>query len=89
MSKLTPDELKARMDLVGTPCIGVCSTAIGDSICKGCGRTSDEVIRWNTMNDEERREIADKLMVEAIQRQIQEHKEQRSGKDIDNDEDAV
>ena len=26
-----------------TPCVALCSTAQGDAICRGCGRTEDEV----------------------------------------------
>ena len=33
-------------------CVGVCSTAQGDDICKGCGRTFDEVCLWLEMTDE-------------------------------------
>ncbi|MEP4148194.1 MAG: DUF1289 domain-containing protein [Halioglobus sp.] len=32
---------------VKTPCIGVCSTGIGDAVCRGCKRFSHEVINWN------------------------------------------
>ncbi|MEH6581660.1 MAG: DUF1289 domain-containing protein [Halioglobus sp.] len=32
---------------VKTPCIGVCSTGIGDTVCRGCKRFSHEVINWN------------------------------------------
>ena len=33
---------------IKTPCIGVCSTGIGDSVCRGCKRFSHEVIHWNS-----------------------------------------
>lgn len=33
---------------VKTPCIGVCSTGIGDSVCRGCKRFAHEVIDWNS-----------------------------------------
>lgn len=33
---------------IKTPCIGVCSTGIGDSVCRGCKRFSHEVIDWNS-----------------------------------------
>ena len=33
---------------VKTPCIGVCSTGIGDAVCRGCKRFSHEVIHWNS-----------------------------------------
>jgi uncharacterized protein len=29
-----------------TPCIAICSTSQGDEMCKGCGRTFDEVQHW-------------------------------------------
>jgi uncharacterized protein len=29
-----------------TPCIAICSTSQGDAVCKGCGRTFDEVQHW-------------------------------------------
>ncbi|HKX94625.1 MAG TPA: DUF3717 domain-containing protein [Methylibium sp.] len=32
------------------PCIAICSTAQGDAICKGCGRTEGEVQHWTTMS---------------------------------------
>lgn len=33
-----------------TPCIAICSTAQGDEVCKGCGRTFDEVQHWPSMS---------------------------------------
>jgi predicted Fe-S protein YdhL (DUF1289 family) len=39
---------------VKTPCIGVCSTGIGDRVCRGCKRFAHEVIHWNSYNDEEK-----------------------------------
>jgi predicted Fe-S protein YdhL (DUF1289 family) len=33
-----------RLPRIKTPCIGVCSTGIGDSVCRGCKRFAHEVI---------------------------------------------
>jgi len=45
-----------------TPCVGICSaTALGDPICRGCGRTAEEVRDWNTYSDERKREIMQRL----------------------------
>ena len=33
-----------------TPCIAVCSTAQGDAVCRGCGRTEDEVRDWPALS---------------------------------------
>jgi predicted Fe-S protein YdhL (DUF1289 family) len=46
---------------VKTPCIGVCSTGIGDSVCRGCKRFSHEVIDWNSYTQEQKRIIDQRL----------------------------
>ncbi|MEO7106966.1 MAG: DUF3717 domain-containing protein [Rhodoferax sp.] len=33
-----------------TPCIAICSTSQGDELCKGCGRTFEEVQHWPGMD---------------------------------------
>ncbi len=50
--------------LTDTPCIGICSTAIGDDVCIGCGRTFTEVNDWNTLSDEEKIKINERLIKE-------------------------
>ncbi len=37
------------------PCIAICSTSQGDAICKGCGRSFEEVQRWTSMSPAEKR----------------------------------
>ena len=37
------------------PCIAICSTSQGDAVCKGCGRTFDEVQNWTVMSPAEKR----------------------------------
>ena len=37
------------------PCIAICSTSQGDDVCKGCGRTFDEVQHWPEMTPAEKR----------------------------------
>jgi hypothetical protein len=39
-----------------TPCIAICSTSQGDEMCKGCGRTFDEVQLWTEMRPTEKRQ---------------------------------
>jgi len=46
---------------VQTPCIGVCSTGIGDSVCRGCKRFSHEVINWNTYSEPQKRAVDARL----------------------------
>ncbi|OYU27013.1 MAG: Fe-S protein [Burkholderiales bacterium PBB2] len=37
------------------PCIAICSTSQGAALCKGCGRTFDEVQHWPVMTPAEKR----------------------------------
>jgi uncharacterized protein len=46
---------------VKTPCIGVCSTGIGDTVCRGCKRFSHEVIAWNSYSHEQKKVIDRRL----------------------------
>ena len=46
---------------VKTPCIGVCSTGIGDSVCRGCKRFDYEVINWNAYSRAEKLAIDSRL----------------------------
>ena len=34
-----------------SPCIGYCSTSLGDLVCKGCGRTATEVDQWLLLDE--------------------------------------
>jgi len=49
------------MGNVKTPCIGVCSTGIGDVVCRGCKRFAHEVIDWNGYTQEQRQLVVDRL----------------------------
>lgn len=46
---------------VKTPCIGLCSTGLGDSVCKGCNRFVHEVVGWNGFNEEEKSLVLKRL----------------------------
>lgn len=50
-----------------SPCIGVCSTGIGDSVCRGCKRFMHEVIDWNSYKEGERRAIVRRMSSLAAQ----------------------
>jgi len=39
-----------------TPCIAICSTSQGDDMCKGCGRSFEEVQHWPAMTPAEKRQ---------------------------------
>lgn len=51
-TKVSPKEITAEC-----PCIGHCTTALGDDVCRSCHRTFEEVTRWPELCDEERIKI--------------------------------
>jgi hypothetical protein len=48
-----------------TPCIAICSTSQGDAVCKGCGRSFDEVQRWTEMTPGEKRACWRRITLEG------------------------
>lgn len=55
---------------IKTPCIGVCSTGIGDSVCRGCKRFAHEVINWNGYNEDQKR-IVDARLAQFLAQCVQ------------------
>ena len=51
--------------LPDTPCIAICSTSQGDEMCKGCGRSFDEVQRWTEMTPGEKRATWRRITLEG------------------------
>ena len=47
------------------PCIAICSTTQGDAVCKGCGRTFDEVQHWPAMSPVAKRHVWHRITQEA------------------------
>ncbi|MCE4557663.1 DUF3717 domain-containing protein [Roseateles cellulosilyticus] len=48
-----------------SPCIAICSTAQGDPVCKGCGRTFDEVQHWPALSPFEKRGVWHRILLEG------------------------
>ena len=70
----------AECKVVKTPCVGVCSTGIGDSVCRGCKRFAHEVIDWNAYTREQRQLIVDRLeqfLVQVVRLRFDMFDEQR------------
>lgn len=36
-----------------SPCVGICSVTVGDTVCRGCFRTLDDIARWSSLNAEQ------------------------------------
>jgi uncharacterized protein len=43
--------------LIETPCLKICVLEPGSKLCRGCGRTIDEIAGWGAMSGSERRRI--------------------------------
>lgn len=48
-----------------SPCIAICSTSQGDAVCKGCGRTFEEVQHWTAMGPAEKRATWRRIQLES------------------------
>ena len=48
-----------------TPCIAICSTSQGDAVCKGCGRTFEEVQRWLELSPGQKRLVWRRITAEG------------------------
>ncbi|HEY9530879.1 MAG TPA: DsbA family protein [Burkholderiales bacterium] len=49
-----------------SPCVKVCVLDPARGVCRGCGRTLDEIARWSSMSDAERDDIMDKLTRQSV-----------------------
>jgi len=47
-------------DKVRSPCVSVCALDEND-VCIGCQRSGDEILRWTSMTNDERREVMRKV----------------------------
>ena len=44
-----------------SPCVGICHLG-ADGYCEGCLRSGDEIARWISMGDAERRRLMDEVL---------------------------
>lgn len=55
----------ALAEVVPSPCISVCRMDAATGLCEGCWRTLDEIARWSTASDDDKRGIWDELLRRA------------------------
>ena len=46
---------------IASPCVGLCSTTVGDTACRGCQRSDIEIRDWFGYDEQERRRRMDEL----------------------------
>ncbi|MFA5949525.1 MAG: DUF1289 domain-containing protein [Hyphomicrobium sp.] len=49
-----------------TPCINVCRIDPVSGYCEGCRRSRNEIARWSSITDAERRSIMDELKTRQL-----------------------
>lgn len=54
-----------------SPCVGRCSCTLGDDVCRGCGRTFEQVRDWPFYSREKKVEITRQLRSDS-QKKLQE-----------------
>jgi len=47
---------KIPVDALKSPCTGICQLD-GQGVCRGCGRTLDEIAEWGTAGEARQRQI--------------------------------
>ena len=52
-------------DFVPSPCISVCRMDAATGLCEGCFRSLDEIARWSSASEDEKRAIWDRLLQRA------------------------
>lgn len=49
-----------------SPCVKICLYEPGVGLCRGCGRTLEEIAGWTAMSDAERRRIMGELAARLV-----------------------
>lgn len=49
-----------------SPCIGHCTTVLGDEVCRSCLRTFEEVSRWLEMSEVERIQVNRRVALKRL-----------------------
>jgi predicted Fe-S protein YdhL (DUF1289 family) len=62
-----------------TPCIAICSTSQGDAVCKGCGRSFEEVQHWTQMPPAEKRSVWRRITLDGTALRFHKYAERAGG----------
>lgn len=69
------------------PCIAICTTSQGDMVCKGCGRTFEEVQYWTAMTPPQKRAVWRRIVQEGTAWRFTRYKERAA--DVAKDDQPV
>ncbi len=54
------DKARKLMNEVSSPCVSICALD-EDDICVGCYRSGNEITRWSQLNQDEKKQVMDKV----------------------------
>lgn len=54
-----------KISAADSPCRGFCTTALGDDVCRSCGRTFEEVCNWIRFTQAEKESCWNRLLREG------------------------
>jgi len=52
-----------KQSQIESPCVSICR--YDNEVCRGCGRTVDEVVNWYDMTDDEKQAVLNRLEKKA------------------------
>jgi hypothetical protein len=50
-----------KLEHMQTPCVKVCTYDPQTGLCRGCGRTLDEIAAWTSMSGKDRQKVMEEL----------------------------
>ena len=67
--------------LIETPCLKICVLEPGSRLCRGCGRTINEIAGWGAMSESDRRRVMALLpdRIAAIGSRVDSSSSERAG----------
>jgi predicted Fe-S protein YdhL (DUF1289 family) len=67
--------------LIETPCLKICVLEPGSRLCRGCGRTINEIAGWGAMSESDRRRVMALLpdRIAAIGARVESSSSERAG----------
>jgi predicted Fe-S protein YdhL (DUF1289 family) len=58
--------------MIESPCVKICTLDARSAVCRGCGRTIDEIARWSAMSAAEHARVTAELPVRLVARRASE-----------------
>jgi len=57
---MTEESLSPSVDSIESPCVDICELD-SDFVCKGCGRSIEEILKWQEYTIEQQKAVLDRL----------------------------